>query len=59
MTKLIIVNILVWLVYFFDYIKYYFKLSYGDVTMHHTYGACCHTSLPFFRGKSRKNYTLY
>jgi len=28
-------------------------------TMYPTYGACCHISLPFFQGKSRKKYTLY
>jgi len=32
---------------------------YGDVTIYPTYGACCHISLPFFQGKSRKKYALY
>jgi len=34
-------------------------MSYGHVTVSATYGACCHTSLPFFQGISRKKSTLY
>jgi len=30
----------------------------SHVTVYPTYGACCHISLPFFQGKSRKKYTL-
>jgi len=40
-------------------LKKYLSLSYGHVVMCSTYGACCHISLPFFQGKSRKKYTLY